>query len=552
MKLFNLSSINSIVANDIHAHLAAQVFGSFNHEIKSLCGDFVILLHLTNGADHAQYDYTISLTTKCGKVLKSVKHENNNVTNIKECLRNSIIEWNTNNPQQPTNKQPIINDKPQDQKLSINKAFESFNLKRTTSKNLTVITNFGGREVCRIAGSHAERITTEGLIRDAIEEGRANDTQPCQAYQDFSALPVGAEFQQVFTGSAHNAIFDCTKVSDSDFTMTTTDEKLFTYDRGWSTSSVHTDLRINTRDFTAKALKEDLQETKQVNIEFINGDECITLHVEDMNNYFDCCIEHYIDGKIVNDICEDRFIANGYAPIVAKLKQFIIDLPNLSEKPNSSKFYVVTPQVDNRVLVKPLNHGDFTGLEQSFIHHALSDFSISENDDYCIVFNTSVYEVTTALDNHQPLRTSQEHIDNEKRNIANLKKTIANPAWNEGYIANCKKDLESRQRDLTFLEAYCVPLTTEDKKNRLLLWCSKLCDEQEFNTLRDLRQLLDFKGELNNIFFDMSNQHIRNQSADGDGFVLNLLYSSLSENKNNWTDELINELYSLVSATEEL
>ena len=100
-------------------------------------------------------------------------------------------------------------------------------------------------------------------------------------------------------------------------------------------------------------------------------------------------------------------------------------------------------------------------------------------------------------------------------------------------------------------KAVKTELSTKDKKNNILLWCSKLCDQQEFDELRNFRQLLDCKGELNSIFFTMMNEHVRNQNG-GDGFVLQLLYSSISENKHNWTDSLIDELYSLVSHTGEL
>ena len=148
---------------------------------------------------------------------------------------------------------------------------------------------------------------------------------------------------------------------------------------------------------------------------------------------------------------------------------------NHSEIPNSSNrgatdiddgtkkqpFYMVTPQTNNKVMVKPFKYNDFTGHEQSYIHHALSDFSISENDDYCIVFDSNVYEVTTALKEYQPRKAAQWFINNLKRNIRNAEKTILDNELNDRGIARCKEGLEADKRHLEYLETYCAPQATE-------------------------------------------------------------------------------------------
>ena len=225
---------------------------------------------------------------------------------------------------------------------------------------------------------------------------------------------------------------------------------------------------------------------------------------------------------------------------------------NDSEKPNSSKFYTVTPQVDNVILVKPFKFNNFTELEKTYVYNALSNFLMSKDNDHCIVHGVSVYDVISALENYQPYRTSQGHIDNEKRNIENLEKTIANPAWQEGYIANCKSDLESRQRDLEFLETYCAPLAQgeqpnfHDQCNYIKKFAGWYNGATEYHMLSDLRQLLDENKHawLNDKLFTIMNN---GTFTDTTPPKYNLL-TCLVDYPHQWTTDIIQALYDVVRA----
>ncbi|MDC5870233.1 hypothetical protein OPW39_15605 [Vibrio europaeus] len=291
-----------------------------------------IRLSIALSQSHTNFDYTIELF-KGEEILATEEMRADSTAEMKVFLDTCIRDWNENNP---ANKKPdalrditaIERDK--GKAYTNTDVYKTYGITKSKEGKFTIWRDSKGNEITRVSGSLRSALNVGWLITCGLLDGRTLDTQPSELFKQFAALEIGTKFQLVFPGTAFNAILDCIKSDDDQYDTVINDQtKTLEFNHGWTNGSIHTGMLFDTSDLTSESLRQDLEETGHVNYEFESKDGChlIALDVEENQNYLDCYIEHRDqNGNVLNDISEHRFVSHCYSAMVAKLKQFVLDL----------------------------------------------------------------------------------------------------------------------------------------------------------------------------------------------------------------------------------
>ncbi|MDC5753591.1 hypothetical protein [Vibrio europaeus] len=250
-KLFSLSSLNSLKASSVREaleldHSFDEWFDGINEEQP-----YSICVSVTLGRHAWNYEVKI-INMDTEQRVKSEKGHCHTVGELKDVARR-LMRFANENDLEPVDESEEV------RRPTITDVFAQYSITKVREGKYTLFLNYQKHEITRVAGGLRAVIMRSRLIRDSLLDGRSNnDEQPCAAYLDFEALEVGDSFKLIFPGSAHVAVFNCSKVSKSQVEWLDSEgnSKITEFNKGWGSARIEPDSPNGGEDETSDSVTE--------------------------------------------------------------------------------------------------------------------------------------------------------------------------------------------------------------------------------------------------------------------------------------------------------